>query len=1664
MTVYNYNEQKNEWEVDNEHRAAYENRINEMGLAELNRYMKGQAKGLYEARQVEEASTERDRLPDKVAEEDLAPLASPRTGGGQTTRVRFDREAELLHDAISVGEASVREPGDARSRDREYWVRESDPELVRRDLKDRDAAWADQIDDMLINYNERNPKGRLTRDQYIDQYTALVTSSVAPLQELSNLGILGTVEGRVMVPGKLAPTESILDLGTAGGRSLIQSLMKSGGLPSSLQDNVQSLRRRFTDTMKTRFEALDKNIRDVVATMKLSDGIELLYVDDANGLHQFLRDVTIRGEDMSADLVAMYDRPGNRIIINLAAIDPNDMRSAQEIVRDAAFEEGLHALLIRHHLTLEEKEILYNFVRNQENIVPNEIDPSAYSAKLTWFERAVVEASSTGRGMKLPEADIENEAVIALLGNLVRHPDIYVGKTKVRKVGKDIRGFLEGFVDAAKDADIVDVLKILGRIESGAVGDRGAGFLGEGPYTTTSIIRSNDLFRYANPQDIEQLRAAVILQEAAPSEQMRASEQAKIDDIVDKIVANQDAIQGSAQPAPNAEQAIEDERQKIQHMRDTHAGQMPLIGLDQSKKNSEAYKIAINTFMEMRGQDPKYAYKMPEPYQTFMNNRSTITPKLQNIVDGLVADGTIAPPDKNAARKRFEKEGVLSGNNFYAGAEHVLAGQIESKELEISSGEMSPERAEKAKAELKTLKDELRELASKRAKEATGDTIEGTRENFKKTADELRYNYLDRRQWVVKQTDRIMAAQNRAQLDAETSALVMWRNSDNALNWLPSLMLRGPLSYLGVSVERGKFENAPAYDRGLREKHGGDGRIQGLNDILEPIIDEADQSGALAYGLAKRILWTKSRRDSFVRAVGDPGKIPLAPEVRRKLELFEEAYEDINPGEKLTEDRLNEIVREVEGSEGNKEIVEFWDRYNAYDNHMINLAYDTGMITREQRDEWMSMPYAPFYRDTAEVSDFPIGSHGEIQKRGINMVEKSLRASMEPLKNDLAGSIIENTQALVRDSMMNVAVARTVRDALALGEARKISISSLAGSVNNRVVRVMEKGVPVFYELSDPQLAMSSMMLGHNPKRQLQKLFGEHKVGTLAQRALTGASSLLRESVTRTLAFAQKNVFRDSWTAMNLTGGGPLLVLEAFKNAFSVDSLRRADELGLSIGIDFIADPGEYGNKMRSELKKANLDWKNPFNGLSTFWNFTGRISKQSEVATRLAVYDRILALTGDKALAVHYAIEIMNYGRRGASPVLSTFMSTVPFMNGRLEGLDVTYRGLRAKKGSSDIPGIHGYGLTADQYDGLPWWKKSRGQILGRGALLTAATGALYMLMRDDEEWQDLREEVKADNWVLPLSDHAWLKIPIPFEIGVIFKVIPEKIFEAVIEKDVDAADVGEETWRQIRSTLSLVGYPQLFAPVIGAMRNYDVFRKDAIVDHWMEETLSPNEQRSLYTSNVARGIADLANSVPLVRNLDFLTSPMKVEYMVRQYVGTTGGYVVTMADRLARTGILPDLPFDPYMNLARAESVVGTNKDFDFKSMIGGEGVANVPILGDLLTDPRTRSGRQQQFFQMITELDTILATLRSITERDRKKGFSYAEKHRNVLRHQNQLRFVQGQLRDWRERRGHLEKISSQAMSMDDKRAYYQRLLRSRADILAGVDRIMSSIKQG
>lgn len=1512
---------------------------------------------------------------------------------------------------------------ETRSREdiqKDIYESESNQELV--DTMLLQDQLQEALQTLTDNYNIEHPGNTLTVKEYGKKYAAHITSEFG-LRELADAGVLETIGARLKKVGKYQ-TDLVLGLKTSAGSEIITALLANGAIPSSLRQRSNNLRKEFLNTTQNRFEKMKKMALATLSKMRIPGNMAVEFVDNWDGLFTGIAEVHIRGEMLPETQLAAYDSASNRIIINLAAIDPDNMVSTQALIQESAMHEGVHALIIRDHFYDAELNAFIKYGKN--NVVPEQVDQKAHEMGLTWFEKEVYDQKDTN----LNEVDIEREMIVELVVAITQNkvPDATING-RIRKTKGFLQGMFEGIIDSAKDSEITDMMQAFNNIESGRTGQRGAGYQGETEFTDEDEIRSQGILRYADPDEVDQLIKAIALRDAAKSDEMFAAEDIEVKKIASKISERRTELQESSGKVDEFK-AISNIREAIKDVQAENPYAIPLLNGENwtMSTDPEARRVALDEFLKNRRmKDGVEHYTMPRIYQNMFNRQHDISQRTKSIVDRAVEEGLVTGVDGDNIRKSLGS-GVLSGNDF------------------------------------------------------GGNDVAETDINIKTTTSNMRYQFLDRRQWLVEQTDRILAAQNRAMVDAETSAIVMFRNADNAVNWLGGMMKRGPLSYLGFATGSGQFDIAPVYDDILAEKYDSDGRVKGLLDIFSFISKPIDEQTATLYGMAKRVLWTKERLEetrNLLRPLPYAGSLKIEyedSELVDRLKMFEKAYNDINPkveGEQrkwaetkvkgregLVIESAEEIVTSVESSEPH--IIEFWDNYQAFNRANIRMAFDTGLITLDQRDEWLAMPYTPFYRETNPMESFPVGSGQQMAKRGRVSIERALSDSLKPVNADLMNNIMQNTQALVRDAMINVAAARTARDAVDLNEAKLVSLSDMAGDIDNNVIRIMERGVAKHYQLDDTQLAMSVMMLGFNPKKRIQDLFGGMQVGEYVAKGFTGASSLLREAVTRTPPFQIKNILRDSWQASTVVGGGPLLVLDSIKNALDPNVQKRAEEKGLSIGIDFVAEPGEYGNLMRKQLKNANLDWSDPLAGFSAIWTFLGNIAKQSEVATRVAVYDRVLAQTGDHALAQYTAVEIMNYGRRGANPALSTYMATVPFMNGRMQGLDVIWRGIQSKLGSSDIPGIAGYGMTKEEFQNMPVWEQNRQKILGRGLVLSAATMMWYWMMYDDDEYQDLRDEVKADNWLFPVSDHAWLKIPIPFEVGVIFKVIPEQIMRTMLEKDYDMADASGEVKRQISTSLSLSG-PQLVSPLAGAWRNYDKYRKDYIVDPFMDDSISPNEQRNRFTSNTARTLADTVNMIPLLNNVDFLTSPMKMEYMLRQYFGTMGGYVITAADRIARAGVIPTIPIDPLMNWSEAENIVGTGVDFDWESMIGGPGVANVPILGDLLIDPRTRAGKQQEFYELIQELDTVVGTLNSINEKDRAEGIDYENKHRELLMKKGQIRLMETQMKEWRERRDREFDLPRASISDDDRRDDYQSLIDYRNYILQDMDRLLEGEKR-
>ena len=448
-------------------------------------------------------------------------------------------------------------------------------------------------------------------------------------------------------------------------------------------------------------------------------------------------------------------------------------------------------------------------------------------------------------------------------------------------------------------------------------------------------------------------------------------------------------------------------------------------------------------------------------------------------------------------------------------------------------------------------------------------------------------------------------------------------------------------------------------------------------------------------------------------------------------------------------------------------------------------------------------------------------------------------------------------------------------------------------------------------------------------------------------------------------------------------------------------------------------------------------------------WDSLGDLAEQSESATRLAVYDRVLAQTGDKALAQNMALEIMNYGRRGASPIFSTWLATVPFMNGRMQGLDVVWR---AHRGHQDIPNLERYGKTQSEYNQLQWTQTQLGMVWKRGAALALASMIYEVLMEmgdDDDKYKNLRDDTKFDNWMIPITKNTWIKIPIPFEVGTIYKVIPQMMYKMAKDGSFGLKDAGGEVRRQMRNTLS-IGWPQAFGPMLDSIANKNRYRGDDIVSYY-DKQLESLQQKDMYTSDTAILGAELASIIPGLNQIDWMTSPQLLSYWMYNQGGTAVSYAVKVADRILRSGIVPFID---------KKSVAGTTFDFDWESLFTGRGLANMPMFGDLLEDVRRGGGLKQKWFENEQAIDTVVYTANAIGDQDRYKGWLYEEEHRSLLQYNDMLSVTRKRLDIIKVAREMIFK--RQDLNLDEKRIRMDNIYNTEKGLLLMVPDMMKSIR--
>jgi hypothetical protein len=283
-------------------------------------------------------------------------------------------------------------------------------------------------------------------------------------------------------------------------------------------------------------------------------------------------------------------------------------------------------------------------------------------------------------------------------------------------------------------------------------------------------------------------------------------------------------------------------------------------------------------------------------------------------------------------------------------------------------------------------------------------------------------------------------------------------------------------------------------------------------------------------------------------------------------------------------------------------------------------------------------------------------------------------------------------------------------------------------------------------------------------------------------------------------------------------------------------------------------------------------------------------LSEFGEEATRLGEFSRGIAQSGmTKENIIQSALNArevtLDFARAGETVKAVGINQIVAFLNANMQGFDKMYRfakdnpGLFMARGIATItiPSLLLYLMNQDdpRYRELPQWQKDLFWIVPSGSMDTAT-------------WQSMTPDQKTKF----NQDHTIWRIPKPFEPGLLFGSLPERVLDWVYGKDPEALK------KYAMNFISNLPNPfaATFAwPLIENMANYNTFLGRRIVPR-SKEDVEPSHQYGTYTSESAKAIGGAIGY-----------SPAKIENLVRGWLGGLGQYALDITGALLKKGDIP-------------------------------------------------------------------------------------------------------------------------------------------------------------
>lgn len=387
----------------------------------------------------------------------------------------------------------------------------------------------------------------------------------------------------------------------------------------------------------------------------------------------------------------------------------------------------------------------------------------------------------------------------------------------------------------------------------------------------------------------------------------------------------------------------------------------------------------------------------------------------------------------------------------------------------------------------------------------------------------------------------------------------------------------------------------------------------------------------------------------------------------------------------------------------------------------------------------------------------------------------------------------------------------------------------------------------------------------------------------LLMKVLAVPAKTLRAGSVLTPDFMLRNVIRDQLTAFTFSKNGYIPVWDMMSGAFSLAAKDGAFQDWLKSGganATMISMDRQYLQQHLFELDKETGLGSRAWNVAKSPLEVLRIGSELMENATRLGEFKRAMVGESGKSAIQDAGFEsrevTLDFQRIGAQTRGLNMIAA--FMNASIEGMDRTVRAFK------DQP----MGTTAKVAAGI-----------------TVPSILLWAANHNDPRWKEIPDWERDLFWIVMTNDHVY-RVPKPFELGVIFGSVPERMLDKFAD---EKPDVMKNFLGTLGQAFGVNVMPTAAVPLLEQATNHSFFTGNPLIPSRLEGIL-PEYQYHEYTSELTKEVGRIVGAFPGLHDQS-IASPIVIDNYVRGWTGSMGAYVTQALDAgLRKAGVLPDPP----------------------------------------------------------------------------------------------------------------------------------------------------------